>query len=177
MQVGGHCPAFVGRLPSYLPWWRLNRMPYFFKKLVVITALLASLTVSAFSQGSSLKSAMALFDQQHWTEAASAFATIEQQSPGKTDALLYRARSLTELGQMNEAEPDIEAYVTAHPASPEGWRELGYIRFRLRKPTGSLAFNYPQLQRRKLRRHYLRSRFGLRVCTYARELADGELPP
>ena len=81
---------------------------------------------------------MALFDQQHWAESASAFATIEQQAPGKTDALLYRARSLTELGQVNEAEPAIEAYVTAHPASPEGWREMGYIRFRLRKPTGSL---------------------------------------
>ena len=52
--------------------------------------------------------------------------------------MLYRARSLTELGQVNEAEPAIEAYVTAHPASPEGWRELDTSGFRLRKPTGSL---------------------------------------
>jgi len=93
MQVGGHCLTFVGRLPSYLPWWRPNPMPYFFKKVVVITVLLAALTVSAFSQGPSWKSAMALFDQQHWAESASAFAAIEQQSPGKTDALLYRAHA------------------------------------------------------------------------------------
>src|SRR5664279_5638207 len=104
-------------------------MPCFFKKVVVFTVLLAALALSAFSQGPSWKSAMALFDQQHWAESASAFATIEQQSPGKTDALLYRARSLTELGQMNEAEPAIEAYVTAHPASPEGWRELGSVSY------------------------------------------------
>ena len=138
MQVGGHCPTLVGWIPLYLPRWRLNPMPNSFKKVVVIAVLLAALTASAFSQSPSWKSAIALFDQQHWAEAASAFATIEQQSPGKTDALLYRARSLTELGQVNEAEPAVEAYVTAHPASPEGWRELGYIRFRLHKPTGSL---------------------------------------
>ena len=110
-------------------------MHYSCKKVVVIAVVLITCVSPAFSQGASWNAAIALFNQQRWADAASAFATLEQQSPGRTDALLCRARALTQLGQLHEAESAIGMYVDGHPASTEGLRELGYIRFRLRKPT------------------------------------------
>jgi len=113
-------------------------MPHTRRNVILIAVLLITCVSPVVSQGASWHAAIALLNQQRWADAASAFATLEQQSPGKTDALLYRARALTQLGQLHEAESAIGLYVDAHPASAEGLRELGYIRFRLRKPTASL---------------------------------------
>jgi tetratricopeptide (TPR) repeat protein len=105
---------------------------------VLQTLIVLLLPLCALSQSGTWEQAQKLFQQQKWTEAASAFAAIEQASPGKTDAQLYRARALALLDQNKEAEPALESYVAAHPTAAEGWRELGYVRFRLHKPTGSL---------------------------------------
>lgn len=103
MRVAGHCRALVRRPPQYLPQQRLNRMPYSFQKVIVVAVLLATFVSSAFSRGLSWKTAVALFDQQHWAEAACAFATLERQSPGKTDALLFSVFALPQIGRVCSA--------------------------------------------------------------------------
>lgn len=113
-------------------------MSYYRRRAIVIAVALSMFSSAARCQGPAWDAAMAQYNQQHWAEAASAFASIEQQSPKKSDAQLYQARAMGNLGQFSDAEPVIEAYTAAHSASPEGWRELAFIRFKLHKPTASL---------------------------------------
>jgi tetratricopeptide (TPR) repeat protein len=107
-------------------------------RAVLLSLAVLALSVTALAQNAAWQQAQTLVNQQRWTEASAAFAAIEQNSPGKTDALLYRARALVQLDQLKDAEPALESFIATHPASAEGWRELGYVRFCLRKPTGSL---------------------------------------
>lgn len=113
-------------------------MPRFSLRTVLLPLTVLALSFTVFAQNAAWKQAQTLFNQQKWIEASAAFAAIEQSSPGKTDALLFRARALVQLEQFKDAETALEPYIATHPASADGWRELGYVRFRLRKPTGSL---------------------------------------
>lgn len=113
-------------------------MPRFALKLAALPLFLLVLPVLALAQAITWDQALALSNQQKWEQAASAFAAIEQASPARTDALLFRARALVQLGNFKDAELALESYVAAHSASAQGWRELAYVRFRLRKPTASL---------------------------------------
>ncbi len=73
-----------------------------------------------------------------WQQAARWMALAEQQAPGKTDALLVRARALLHLNQFAEATQALRSYVAAHQASSEALYLLGYSLNRENKPADSL---------------------------------------
>lgn len=106
-----------------------------FPRLALLFLLACSAV--AFAADHVWNAALQLYNQQHWAEASAAFAAIETASPGKTDALLYQSRALVQLGRLTDAESAVETYVTSH-TSADGLRQLGYVRFRMHKPTRSL---------------------------------------
>ncbi len=73
-----------------------------------------------------------------WREAARWMAIAEQQAPGKTDALLVRARALVRLNQFTEATQTLRSYVELHQSSSEALYLLGYSLNRENKPSESL---------------------------------------
>lgn len=79
------------------------------------------------------------FQQHQWAQAASAYADCEKLSPGRTDALLYRAKALVNLEDFTEAAGDLESYVVLNPRSDDALYLLGYVRFRRSHPRESLA--------------------------------------
>jgi thioredoxin-like negative regulator of GroEL len=62
------------------------------------------------AQSTSFAQAMELFRQHQWASAAASFAECEKASPGKTDALLYRGKSLINLGQFDDAAVALQRY-------------------------------------------------------------------
>ncbi|MBZ5679881.1 MAG: tetratricopeptide repeat protein [Acidobacteriia bacterium] len=105
---------------------------------LICIALLAAMAPLARTQSPSFVAAMKLFQQQRWEEAASAFQAIETSSPGETDALLYKGKSLINLGRFADADPALVAYSAAHPQSDETLYLLAYTHFREGKPEESL---------------------------------------
>jgi tetratricopeptide (TPR) repeat protein len=87
----------------------------------------------------SARQATEFFHQRHWETAADAFQRCEAASPGKTDALLYRDKSLVNLGSFIEASTALESYLSVHPESDDALYLLGYVRFRQDRPKDSLA--------------------------------------
>jgi tetratricopeptide (TPR) repeat protein len=93
---------------------------------------------SSFCQSNDHDQAMNLFHQERWSEAASAFAALEKQQPGQTDALLYRGKSLVNLRQFKDAGEALQAYIASHPLSDDAMYLLAYVLFREDKPKESL---------------------------------------
>lgn len=81
----------------------------------------------------------AAFQQHQWSQAAAAYSQCEKSSPGKTDALLYRAKALVNLEKFNDAAGNLESYAAANPNSDDALYLLGYVRFRQDRPRESLA--------------------------------------
>jgi len=104
---------------------------------LAMTALLHPLQVSA--QGASCSDAVQMFHQRLWAEAASAFDACEQHNPGKTDALLYRGKSLINLQKFDDAAVVLRSYAQSHPGSDDAAYLLAYISFRQDKPQESLG--------------------------------------
>ncbi|MGA8274396.1 MAG: tetratricopeptide repeat protein [Candidatus Sulfotelmatobacter sp.] len=98
----------------------------------------AALSLELFSQSAPFEQAMQLFQQRQWAEAAAAFAECEKNAPGKTSALLYRGKSLVNLGEFDDAATALESYAGNHPQSEDAAYLLAYIRFRQNKPKDSL---------------------------------------
>jgi tetratricopeptide (TPR) repeat protein len=111
----------------------LSKIRWAFSLFVAIV-----LTTALFAQAPALEQAMKLFQQHQWASAAAAFAECEKNEPGKTNALLYRGKSLVNLGQFDEAAVAFESYRTAHPQSDDAAYLLAYVRFRQDKPKESL---------------------------------------
>jgi Flp pilus assembly protein TadD len=99
---------------------------------VVVFALALS------SQSTSFAQAMELFRQRQWASAAASFAECEKDDPGKTEALLYRGKSLINLGQFGDAAVALQSYRDAHSKSEDAVYLLAYVRFRENKPEDSL---------------------------------------
>ncbi len=97
------------------------------------------IAVPAFPQVNGMQQAMGLFQQQRWAECATAFAQIEKEQSGATDALLYEGKCLINLGHFKEADTVIQSYIGAHPQSEDGAYLIAYVRFREDKPRESLA--------------------------------------
>jgi tetratricopeptide (TPR) repeat protein len=104
----------------------------------VIVSVVVIFTFELFAQSPSFEQAMGLFRQRRWPEAAAAFAEFEKRDPGKTNALLYRAKSLVNLGQFENAASALQSYVQNHPQSDDAVYLLAYIHFRENKPKESL---------------------------------------
>jgi tetratricopeptide (TPR) repeat protein len=107
-------------------------------RMSVIFFAAAAFTVELFAQSSCFEPAMQLFHQRDWAAAASAFAECEKKEPSTTASLLYRGKSLVNLGQFEDAASTLEEYRKTHPHSDDAAYLLGYVRFRQNKPKQSL---------------------------------------
>lgn len=108
-------------------------------KLATILIFAASAILPAlFAQAASCNDAMTLFRDRRWSDAAAAFQTCEQQNPGKTNALLFRGKSLINLRQFDQATQALQSYSKTHPQSDDAIYLLAFVSFRQDEPTESL---------------------------------------
>src|SRR6185312_2843533 len=117
-----------------------SRGPHFASLAVrcfVFAATLSLLATFGFTQENCQQGSQ-LFYQHRWQDAADAFQNCELGSPGKTDALLYRAKSLVNLSDFTGAAASLDSYIASHPDSDDALYLLGYVRFRLDHPRQSL---------------------------------------
>jgi tetratricopeptide (TPR) repeat protein len=83
---------------------------------------------------------LAEFRAGNYSSAASLFAEVETTSPGATDALLYRAKSLVHLQDFAGAESALRSYLSSHSDSSDALYMLGFVLNRQNRPVESLAF-------------------------------------
>lgn len=107
-------------------------------KTAILVAGVAVFAFTLSAQSTSFAQAMELFRQHQWTSAAASFAECEKDAPGKTDALLYRGKSLINLGQFDDAGVALQKYREVHSNSEDAVYLLAYVRFRENKPEDSL---------------------------------------
>lgn len=129
MNAGLHLAFLAGRrtLQSFL-----NLV------LAVAVLMVLSLPGRAFAQSACELGASA-FQRHQWAQAAAAYADCEKIAPGKTDALLYRAKALVNLEKFADAAGDLESYTATNLNSDDALYLLGYVRFRQDQPRESLA--------------------------------------
>jgi tetratricopeptide (TPR) repeat protein len=107
-------------------------------KSLIVAATVSLLVTVGFTQMESCQQGSQLFYQHRWQEAADAFQNCELASPGKTDALLYRAKSLVNLSDFTGATAALDSYIASHRDSDDALYLLGYVRFRQDHPRKSL---------------------------------------
>jgi tetratricopeptide (TPR) repeat protein len=90
------------------------------------------------SQDRNCAAAMQMFRARRWSEAAAGFEECEKRDPGKTDALLYRGKSLVNLHEFDEAATTLQTYAKLHSQSDDAVYLLAFIFFRKDKPQESL---------------------------------------
>jgi tetratricopeptide (TPR) repeat protein len=78
------------------------------------------------------------FHAGNYGAAAALFARAESSSPGKTAALLYKAKSLVHLQNFTEAEAALRRYILSHPDSDDALYLLGFVLHRENHPAESL---------------------------------------
>jgi len=83
--------------------------------------------------------AVADFRAGKYDSAAAHFGDAEAASPGATDALLYRAKSLIHLDKFAEAESALRGYLNSHPNSSDALYLLGFVLNREDRAADSLA--------------------------------------
>src|SRR5262249_9059681 len=71
--------------------------------------------------------AFAEFRAGNYSSAAAMFARVEATSPGATDALLYRAKSLIHLQDFPGAEGALHGYLQSHRNSSDALYMLGFV--------------------------------------------------
>lgn len=108
----------------------------FFPAFVVCCGTLWGQSTAADDSYSRGKAAL---ESKHYADAESAFAAAEAQSPGATNALALRAKALIHLREFEEARRCLDSYLNTHPQSADAKYLLGYVLFRLNKPSESLA--------------------------------------
>src|ERR1051325_7474472 len=82
--------------------------------------------------------AVAEFRGGNYTQAAELFARVETASPGATDALLYRAKSLVHLKDFSGAESALRSYLQSRRDSSDALYMLGFVLNRENRPAESL---------------------------------------
>jgi Tfp pilus assembly protein PilF len=105
---------------------------------ICLTMLLLATRVSAAQNDESYTNALAQFRAGEFAAATKLFAEVEKNSPGTTDALLYKAKALTKLEQFPEADDALRQYLKTHPDAHEALYLLGFILHREHKPEDSL---------------------------------------
>jgi tetratricopeptide (TPR) repeat protein len=83
---------------------------------------------------------LAAFNAKDYHQAAELFTQAEAESPGVTDALLYKGKSLANLSDFVEAGKNLRTYLERHPDSADGLAFLGYVLQREDRPEESLEF-------------------------------------
>ena len=83
--------------------------------------------------------ALSEFHAGNYSSAAQTFARVEASSPGTTDALLYRAKSLVHLQDFVAAEKALRGYLQSHRDSSDALYMLGFVLNRENRPADSLA--------------------------------------
>ena len=107
--------------------------------LSTLALLILAVFLSRMSgQTESCAQGMQMFKERRWSEAAADFEQCERADPGKTDALLFRGKSLVNLREFDDAARVLRAYAKLHPQSEDAAYLLGYILFRQDKPEESL---------------------------------------
>src|SRR5215467_8342384 len=96
----------------------MRSFPMACKRFLVAAACLA-LALAGHGESDLCQQAKDLFQSRRWSQSAAAFSECEQRSPGKTDALLYRAKALVNLGDFAAASASLGAYSASHPASDD----------------------------------------------------------
>jgi tetratricopeptide (TPR) repeat protein len=92
----------------------------------------------ASAQSESCNQAIQLFQQHRWAEAVAGFEECERDEPGKTDAPLYRGKSLVNLRKYEDAASVLQSYANSHPQSDDALYLLAFISFREDKAADSL---------------------------------------
>ena len=106
----------------------------------VLLLLAATFPLEMSGQTGNCAAAMQMFRERRWAAAATGFDECEKNAPGKTDALLYRGKSLVNLHEFDAAEATLQTYVKEHPQSGDAVYLLGFVFFRKDKPQESLQF-------------------------------------
>ncbi len=81
---------------------------------------------------------VAAFRAGDYASAADLFAKAETASPGTTDALIYRAKSLVHLRDFSSSESALRRYIALHADSDEALYLLGFVLHRENKASESL---------------------------------------
>jgi tetratricopeptide (TPR) repeat protein len=117
---------------------RLRFLPKRMSRMLALLFFVTGGAVMSFSQAGDFDQAMALFRLKQWKEAAAAFAATDKMQPGKTEALLFQAKCLVNLGQFAAADMTLKEYIAGHPRSEDAGYLLAYAYFREDKPRESL---------------------------------------
>jgi Tfp pilus assembly protein PilF len=105
----------------------------------VVTTVVLWKPDGATQSGSDYDRGLAEFRAGNYTSAADLFAHSDASSPGKTDALLYRAKSLVHLDDFAGAETALHSYLQSHQDSADALYMLGFVLNRENHPADSLA--------------------------------------
>jgi tetratricopeptide (TPR) repeat protein len=105
---------------------------------IIVLGTVSLLVAVGLAQTDACQQGSQFFYQHRWQDAELAFQNCELASPGKTDALLYRAKSLVNLSNFAGAAASLDSYVAIHPGSDDALYLLGYVRFRQDQPRQSL---------------------------------------
>jgi tetratricopeptide (TPR) repeat protein len=105
---------------------------------LVVAATVSLLNTIGSAQTGGCQQGTQFFYQHRWQEASEAFQDCELASPGKTDAMLYRAKSLVNLADFSSAAASLDSYIIIHPDSDDALYLLGYVQFRQDHPKQSL---------------------------------------
>jgi tetratricopeptide (TPR) repeat protein len=104
--------------------------------LVIVWSLCG---ICSFAQSNSdLDRGMAEFRAGNYSSAVTLLASAEATSPGATDALLYRAKSLVHLQDFTGAEQSLRTYLNSHGNSSDALYMLGFVLNRENRPSDSL---------------------------------------
>jgi tetratricopeptide (TPR) repeat protein len=114
--------------------------PRFAKACLSICLLVVCVWVSATRAQieTDFDKATAEFQAGNYVAAASLFARVENDQPGKTAALLFRGKCLAQLQDFRGAEESLRHYISGHPDSADALFMLGFVLNRLNRPAESL---------------------------------------
>ncbi len=109
--------------------------------ILLASAALLALSVAAQdeSRPEAYTQGLAAYRSGRFAEAASSMQAAEVAAPGRTDALLFKARALLNLSSTAEAEQSLRTYIEGHVNSAEAHALLGYTLYRENRAKESLA--------------------------------------
>jgi tetratricopeptide (TPR) repeat protein len=109
---------------------------------IVLGIIFVSTAAAAFAQdppSDTYQRGLQAYTAGDFAQSASIMKAAEDEHPGKSDALLIRARALLKLGSLAESESSVRAYLEVHATSADGLYLLGYVLSREARPADSLA--------------------------------------
>lgn len=105
----------------------------------LVVSLLLSPSPASAQSSTAFSRGMNEFRAGHYSSAAALFAEADSSSPGTTDALLYRAKSLVNLQNFPDAEKSLRTYIGSHANSSDALYLLGFVLNRENRAAESLA--------------------------------------